>query len=323
MLRYALKRLISGLIIVWGVLTLTFVVLHLGPGDPTSLYIRPEINPDVVANLRAQMGLDQPIWQQYLKWMTQFLRGNFGFSFVHQRPVNEILFEAVLNTLQLTVVVFLLQLCAGVVVGTAYALKQNSRADSFIGSALLLIYSIPGFWLALMGVMIFSYKLGWLPSSHMVSLDTPEGFGPMFVDRLKHMVLPVLVLATPFAAMTATYVRNSLTEVLAQPYIRTARAYGIKPGKVLFKYAMKNALLPLITLLGLHVPFLISGAVVTEYIFAWPGMGSLTVNAIFAHDYPVILASSFLAALAVVVGNQLADFLYTLADPRISIKGSV
>ncbi len=127
---------------------------------------------------------------------------------------------------------------------------------------------------------------------------------------------------TPFAAMTANYVRNSLTDVLAQGYIRTARAYGINPGKLLFKYAMKNALLPLVTLLGLHLPFLISGAVVTEYIFAWPGMGSLTVNAIFAHDYPVILASSFLAAVAVVLGNQLSDFLYTLADPRISIKSS-
>jgi len=317
MLQYISKRLLLSLVTIWGVLSLTFLIIHLAPGDPSSLYVKPEIDAKTVENIRRQMGLDRPIWQQYFMWIRESVRGNFGISFVQQRPVNEILGEAITNTLQLTVVVFVLQLIFGVFLGVLTAIKRNTKIDVSISSMLLFFYCMPGFWLALMAIMIFSLKLGWLPSSQMRSLYTVDSFWSEVVDRIRHIILPSSVLALPFAAYTARFVRSSLSEVLAQEYIRCAWAYGIKSTRILFKYALKNALLPLITLLGLYLPFLLGGAVITEYIFAWPGMGRITINAIFAHDFPVILASNFIAALTVVVGNLISDILYVAVDPRI------
>ena len=319
---YIFKRLTVGVIIIWGVLTLTFAVIYIAPGDPASLYVRPDIDANVVQNLRNQMGLDLPVWKQYFKWTSGFIKGNFGVSFIQHRPVRTILYIAVLNTLKLTTVVFILQMIIGIILGAVSAFRANTKLDFLISNTLLFFYSMPGFWLALMLVLVFSYKLTWLPASQMQSLNISSGMGAIFVDRLKHIILPVFVLVVPLAATTAKFVRNSLVEVLSQEYIRTARAYGLKSSKILFKYATKNALLPLVTLFGLNLPFLIGGAVVTEYIFAWPGMGRTMVNAIFAHDFPVILASTFLAAVAVVLGNQLSDIIYTLIDPRIRLKNS-
>ncbi|NIS38176.1 ABC transporter permease [Candidatus Saccharibacteria bacterium] len=240
-------------------------------------------------------------------------------SLVHNRPVRDILFETIPNTLQLTAVVFVLQFLLGLIFGIITALKRNSKIDLSISSILLFLYSVPGFWLALMLVMIFSLHLGWLPSSHMSSLHIDGGIWLQLADRLRHLVLPVTVLTMPFAAYTARFVRGSLSDVLVEDYIRTAIAYGINRRQVIFKYALKNALLPVATLMGMYLPFLLGGAVITEYIFAWPGMGRLTINAIFAHDFPIILASSFLAALAVVIGNMLSDLLYATIDPRIRL----
>lgn len=319
MLKYISKRFIYGFVIVWGVLSLTFLVVHLAPGDPASLYLRPDIDARTVANLRSQMGLDLPLWKQYFKWTSGVIRGNFGVSFIHQRPVREILLEAVLNTLQLTVVVFVLQLLLGIALGVFMAIKENTKLDLGLGAVLLFFYSMPGFWLALMGILVFSYQLNWLPASQMQSFDVAGGFTAVFVDRIRHILLPASVLTLPLAASTAKYVRNSFIEILRTPYMRTAKAYGLKPGTILLRYAMKNALLPVVTLFGLNLPFLIGGAVVTEYIFSWPGMGRVTVNAIFAHDFPVVLASTFLAAVAVVIGNQISDILYAFADPRIRV----
>ncbi|MFQ5770942.1 MAG: ABC transporter permease, partial [bacterium] len=231
--------------------------------------------------------------------------------------VSAILRETIPNTLQLTLVVFVLQLIFGIFLGVFTALKRNSKLDMAISSVLLFFYSMPGFWLALMAILIFSLKLGWLPTSQMRSLHTLHGFWPVLWDRIHHLVLPAAVLAAPFIAYTARFVRSSLAEVLEQIYIRTAFAYGIKSRQILFKYALKNSLLPLVTLSGLYLPFILGGAVITEYIFAWPGMGRITVNAIFAHDFPVILATCFIAALTVVVGNLISDLLYVVVDPRI------
>lgn len=307
------------MIIAWGVLTITFFIIHLAPGDPTSLYIRPDIDPETISNIRRQMGLDQALWQQYLLWLKQFASGNFGISFVHNRPVTDILGEAIPNTLQLTGTVFLLQLILGINLGVLMALKYGSRTDKAINAILLFFYSVPGFWLALMAIMVFSLRLMWLPSSQMQSLSL-EGQGlVLFWDRLRHLVLPAAVLSIPFSAYTARFVRSSLVDVLQQDYIRTARAYGLRPARLLFKYALRNALLPTITLLGLYLPFLLGGAVITEQIFAWPGIGKLTINAVFTHDFPLILASTFITAMAVVIGNQISDMLYALIDPRIRL----
>ena len=315
-----IKRLLFSLLIIWGVLSMTFLIIHLAPGDHSSLYVKPEIDAKTVENIRRQMGLDLPLWQQYFHWIREFATGNFGVSFSHQRPVSEILAEAIPNTLQLTSAVFLPQLILGVTLGMVMAVRRNTKIDFSISTLLLFFYSMPGFWLALMAIMIFSLKLGWFPSSQMASLHPVDGLWAQAVDRIQHLILPALVLTIPFGAYTARFVRSSLSEVLTQDYIRTAMAYGIKSSRIIFKYALKNALLPLITLLGFYLPFLLGGAVITEYLFSWPGVGRITVNAIFSHDFPVILAGSFIAALAVVMGNLISDLLYRAVDPRIKIQ---
>jgi peptide/nickel transport system permease protein len=320
MLRYFLNRFFTSLIIVWGVLSITFLILHLASGDPTSLYLKPEIDEKTLENIRRQMGLNLPLWQQYILWIREFVTGNFGVSFVQQRPIRDILGEALLNTLQLTSVVFVLQLLLGVVLGIITAVNRHTKLDVSISSVLLFFYSMPGFWLALIAIMIFSLKLGWLPSSQMKSFLEIGGIWSQVLDRIKHLILPVTVLSVPFIAYTARFVRGSVSEILEQDYIRTALAYGISKRQILYKYTLKNALLPLATLLGLYLPFLLGGAVITEYIFAWPGMGRITVNAIFAHDFPVILASTFIAAITVIVGNLISDLMYVAVDPRIKIR---
>ncbi|HEX9654672.1 MAG TPA: ABC transporter permease [bacterium] len=315
-----IKRLLVSLVLVWGVLSIIFLIVHLAPGDPASLYLRPEIEPQTVENIRRQMGLEQPLWQQYFSWMKEFCSGEFGVSFSENRPVRDILFEAIPNTLYLTVTAFVLQLVVGIFLGTITALKNGGPLEKAVSPALLFVYSMPNFWLAQVAILIFALKLGWLPSSQMYSLTTEPGFWSEFIDRVRHLILPATVLSAPFAAQTARFVRGALLEVLDQDYIRTAKAYGLPGYQIFFKYALRNALLPVLTLFGLYLPFLLGGSVVTEYIFAWPGLGRVTVTAIFTHDFPVILASCFIAAISVILGNYFSDLLCAFADPRIRIK---
>lgn len=315
---FVFKRIIQALFIVWGVLTLTFATVQLAPGDPAAIYIRPDIDPQTVAHIRREMGLDRPLGQQYLLWMGQVVRGNFGVSFINHRPVNEVLLEAIPNTLRLTLVVFIFQFWVGILLGMAMSRRQNSRLSRLLDTVLLILYSIPGFWLALMLILIFSLKLGWLPSSQMASLTPAREEWGQWIDQVRHLVLPTLVLGAALVAYTARFVRDKMSGILDSEYIRTARAYGLSRNKIFYKYALKNALLPLATMVGLYLPFLLGGAVVIEYVFAWPGMGRVTINAIFAHDYPVMMASCCIAAMAVVIGNLISDLLYQLVDPRIN-----
>jgi len=311
----------SSLVIVWGVLTVTFVILHLAPGDPAAVYVRPEIPLETTQHIRQQLGLDQPLWIQYFYWLKGFLAGDMGTSFSHNRPVSQLLAEAIPNTLQLTLVVLILQLILGIILGVFMAVKQSTRAEKIISAFLMFLYAMPSFWLALMAIMLFSAKLGWLPASQMSSFQNMGSFGAQALDRLRHLILPAAVLTIPFATYTARYCKDSLLQVLVSDYIRAATAFGLAPRLILFKYALKNALLPIVTLSGFYLPFLLGGAVVIEYIFSWPGVGRMTVNAIFSHDFPVILASTCVAALAVVVGNQISDMLYHAVDPRIRPQG--
>ncbi len=321
MIGYIGKRIFWSLVIVLGILTLTFIIIHLAPGDPASIYIRPEIDAKTVATIRRQMGLEKPLLQQYIIWLKEFTTGNFGISFSHKRAVSSVIGEATWNTLQLTVIVFVFQLIVGVCLGMYAAIRHNTRSDQSINSLLLFFYSLPGFWLALMLISLFSLKLGWLPSGQMKSIILTGGIVQQVFDRIKHLILPAFILSLPFIAITTRFVRGSLLDVLGQDYIRTARAYGLPRNKILFLYALKNALLPLVTLLGLYLPFLLGGSVIIENVFAWPGMGRVTVNAIFAHDFPLILATNFIAALTIVIGNLISDILYFYVDPRIRMGG--
>lgn len=324
MFRFLARRLLGAIPLILGILTLIFFLMHLAPGDPTTRYFDPTISPEIMEQMRQNLGLDQPVPIQYLKWMGAFLTGDFGYSFSYMRPISEILPEVMWNTLQLTFTSLVVIFGLGMLIGIFQAVRQYSLGDNILTVMALFFYSMPGFWLALMLILIFSLKAsqwGWpiqLPASQM----TGGGFefmsaGERVGNRVIHLILPSLALGIGSAAGVARFMRGSLLEVIRQDFVRTARAKGLEERVVIFKHALRNALLPIITILGLTLPFLFSGAVLIEVIFAWPGMGRLIVDAVFQRDYPLIMASSFIIAVLVILGNLLADVLYAIADPRI------
>ena len=322
MLAFISKRIVQSLVLVLIVLTIIFFILKLAPGDPMARYFNPEISPETVELMRERLGLDRPVHEQYLRWVGSFIRGDFGVSLTYNVPVRGLLAETIPNTLRLTVAALLLQILIGIALGILSAARRYALFDKVNTVAALFVYSIPSFWLALMLILLFSLKLGLLPSSHMESIGAAEMTGlALFADRLRHLILPAFVLGIASAASTARYMRGSMLDVLKEDYIRTARAKGLAEGSVLIKHAFKNAALPIVTIVGFSLPFLLGGAVVIEKIFSWPGMGRLTVDAIYARDYPVVLAVSFAVACMVIAGNLLADIGYALLDPRVTVTG--
>jgi len=326
MLRYILKRLLQAIPLLLGIATITFTMVHLAPGDPMDMYIEErmqrDVDPEVIELLRKKYGLDQPLPVQYAKWIGNVARGDFGESFRYRRPVGKLIAERVPYTLQLAALALALDALIGIALGIFSAVKQYSRADRAITLGSLVMYSIPGFWLALMLVLVFSVNLGWFPTSQTRSLDYELlSAGGKVADRLWHLALPVFVLGVASAAGTARYMRTKLLDVLSEEYVLAARARGLSERVVILQHALRNALIPIVTIYGLALPFLLGGAVLIEKVFAWPGMGLLAVEAIGARDYPVILATSMIAAVLVVVGNLLADVTYALVDPRVSYGG--
>jgi peptide/nickel transport system permease protein len=316
--RYIIRRVLVSIPLIWALATLTFFIIRLAPGDPLAMYYNPEIDPAVMETLRTRLGLDQPLHIQYVRWLGSLVQGELGVSFSHHRPVADILKEAIPNTLTLTIWALAVNMIAGIVIGVISAIRQYSWVDNVITGGALFIYSMPSFWLGLMLIIFFSLKLGILPASQMESVDAEYmSFLERTWDRTLHLAMPVFVLGIGSAASVARYMRGSLLEVIRQDYIRTARAKGLPERTVIFKHALVNALLPVITLLGLYILFLMSGSVVTETIFAWPGMGRVTVGAIFARDYPIVMAANLIAGVMVVGGNLIADLLYGVVDPRI------
>lgn len=323
MISYLVRRLVGAIPLLLGILTIIFFVVHLAPGDPTARFFNPNVSPEVIAQMRRNLGLDQPLHIQYWKWLTSFLSGDFGYSFGQMRPIGEILPEVLWNTLQLTLVSLVVIFAVGMLIGIVQAVRQYSAADNILTFLALFFYSMPSFWFALMLILIFSRgaDAGWLfnwPASGMTSIDYEYlSFGGKARDRLAHLMLPAIALGIGSAAGVARYMRGSMLEVIHQDFIRTARAKGLSERSVIFKHALRNALIPIITLVGLYLPFLLSGAVLVETIFAWPGMGRAIVEAILARDYPMVMATSFVIASIVVLGNLLSDVLYAVVDPRI------
>jgi peptide/nickel transport system permease protein len=253
-----------------------------------------------------------------------FLTGDFGYSFGQMRPIAEILPPVMWNTLQLSFVSLVVIFGLGMLIGIFQAVRQYSIADNILTFVALFFYSMPGFWFALMLILLFSLKAsqwGWpvqFPASQMTSVSYEfMTAGEQIKDRLMHLILPSIALGIGSAAGVARYMRGSMLEVIRQDYVRTARAKGLSERVVVFKHALRNALLPIITLLGLTLPYLFGGAVLVETIFAWPGMGRLIVEAVYQRDYPLVMATSFVIAVMVILGNLLADVLYAVADPRI------
>ncbi len=326
MARYVLKRLLQAIPLLLGIITVTFFMIRLAPGDPMDMYLEPQrgrqMDPEVIELIRKRYGLDQPIPVQYVKWVANVVRGDLGESFRYRRPVRGLLAEAIPYTLQLTVLALILDAAIGITLGIISAVKQYSPLDKTVTVGSLVVYAIPGFWLALMLVLVFSVQLHWFPTSQTRSMDYDLlSFGGKAADRLWHLVLPVFVMGIASAAGTARYMRNRLLEVLNEEYVVAARARGFPERTVILKHAVRNALIPIVTIYGLSLPFLLGGATIIESIFAWPGMGRLTVEAVGGRDYPIIMATTMIAATLTVLGNLIADLAYAAVDPRVSLEG--
>jgi peptide/nickel transport system permease protein len=326
-LAYLGRRLLGAIPLILGILTIIFFIMHLAPGDPTARYFDPNISPEVLEQMRRNLGLDRPVPVQYFKWMTSFLTGDFGYSFGQMRPIIEILPPVMWNTLQLSLVSLVIIFVLGMLIGIYQSVRQYSAGDNALTFVALFFYSMPGFWFALMLILLFALKAsqwGWpiqFPASQMTSVGYEfMSAGEQIRDRFMHMLLPALALGIGSAAGVARYMRGSMLEVIRQDYVRTARAKGLSERVVVFKHALRNALLPIITLLGLTMPYLFGGAVLVETIFAWPGMGRLIVDAVYQRDYPLVMATSFVISVMVILGNLLADMLYAVADPRIRTR---
>ena len=327
MTSYIIRRLLQTIPLLLGILTLVFFIIHLAPGDPTAVYLHPSMAPEVLEQMRQNWGLDQPIYVQYWQWVKSFATGDFGVSLTRHRPVADILAERIPNTLILSGTALVIIFALGIAIGIVQAVRQHSALDNALTLGALFIYSMPSFWLALMLILIFAYKvhlIDWwpeilrFPASGMTSVNYEFMNGwQKLGDRLNHLVLPSIALGVASAASVSRYMRSSMLEVIRQDYIRTARAKGLPERVVILKHALKNALLPIITLLGLYLPFLFSGTVLVEVVFAWPGMGRAIFEAISERDYPVVMATSFIFAVLVVLANLIADVLYAIVDPRI------
>ncbi|MFW5947796.1 MAG: ABC transporter permease [Gemmatimonadota bacterium] len=324
MLRYVGRRLLGTIPLVLGIATIIFFVVSLAPGDPTSLFFNRNIPPEVLDQIRRNFGLDEAIHVRYWKWLTAFLTGDFGYSYVHGRPVLGVIHDALPATLMLAGATLVLIFVFGIAAGVYQAVRQHRAADRVLSLVSLFFYSMPSFWLGLMLMLLLSLKAHeWgfplaLPPTGMTSVDYEFlGFWGRLGDRLAHMVLPVLTLTLVMAAGIARFTRGQMLEVIRQDYIRTARAKGLPERTVILKHGLRNSLLPVITLLGLYLPLLFSGSVFVEVIFSWPGMGRVMVDAILQRDYPVVMATSFIFALVVILGSLIADILYAAADPRV------
>jgi peptide/nickel transport system permease protein len=318
MVSYLLRRFLLAIPILIGVSTIVFIVLHLAPGDPTQIYLNPDIDQELQNQIRNNLGLDQPLHIQYLRWLGSFLTGDFGYSLTQHRPVSDILRSALPHTLVLSLASLLIIFGLGIFTGTISAVRRHGVTDHLTTTLTLLFYSVPTFWLALMFILLFSELLPVLPSAQAMSInyESLSLWGRMG-DRVRHLILPSLALGLSGAAGIARFARGSMLESLSQDYIRTARAKGLPERVVIYKHALRNALIPVVTLLGLYLPFLFSGAVLVETVFSWPGMGRVIVTAILQRDYPVVMANTFLFGVMVILGNLLADVLYCLVDPRI------
>ncbi|HTY13986.1 MAG TPA: ABC transporter permease [Candidatus Omnitrophota bacterium] len=318
MRKYIWQRTIQLIPLLIGISILSFFVMHLAPGDPTSLFIDPNVNPAELARVRANWGLDQPIIVQYVKWLANAIRFDFGNSLITGQPVISEIGERLPATLLLMGSSLLLTLLLAIPIGVISAVKKNSWFDNFFTVFSFTGMAIPTFWLALMLMLLFSVQLNWLPAVGM--------FDPLMrhshpawraLDVAIHLVLPLLTMTIVSLAGISRYQRAAMLEVLNQDFIKVARAKGLPESKVIFKHALRNALLPIVTILGLSLPDLFGGAFIIESIFAWPGMGRLGVQAIFQRNYPVIMGIVMLSALMIVLGNLIADVCYALVDPRI------
>jgi peptide/nickel transport system permease protein len=314
MFKYVIRRILEAIPLVFLVTIIAFSIINLAPGDPVNMFINPETASSVdVEMIRKSLGLDQPMPVRYVKWLGKVLQGDLGNSFQHAEPVTAMIMAKLPNTLVLALSATIFSFLIAIPAGILSAVKKNTWIDYFFSTVSFIGISLPSFWFGLMLILLFSLKLGWLPSGDMRS-----NFDQFVLsDRLLHLVMPTLVLGMGMMASKMRYMRSSMLEVIRMDYIRTARSKGLSESVVIFGHALRNALLPIITLMGIIIPGLFSGAVVVEQIFSWPGMGRMAIEATFMRDYPVQMGVILISSVMVIIGSLLADIGYALADPRI------
>lgn len=309
--RYILRRLLTMIPVLFLVTVIVFMLLHLTPGDPAVSMLGEEASPEAIAALRQRLGLDQPLPVQYAKWLGSAVQGDLGRSIRSNQPVSEAIRERLPATIQLSLLAVIISLMIAIPVGIVSAMRRNSIMDTSATTVALLGVSLPNFFLAILMIYLFSLKLGWLP---------PIGYTPFFddpLDSLKRMIMPALTLGTALAAIVMRMTRSSLLEVLDQDYVRTARAKGLTESRMVRVHAMRNALIPVVTVVGLQIGALLGGAIIVESIFVVPGIGRLLVDSIFQRDFPLVQGVVLFASLAFLFANLTVDLLYAYLDPRI------
>ena len=323
MLRYIFKRIINMIPVLIGITLISFLVIHLAPGKPTDLatQLNPKVDFEAKEKLIKLYGLDKPIYVQYINWVKMLGKLDFGRSFVDNRPVMDKIKERLPITIFINVLVLIVIFSLSIPIGIRSAVKKGSLFDKITTVIVFLGFAAPSFWLALLLMSFFGVRLGILPVSGIVSLDFENlTLFQKVLDLVKHLILPVTVASIGGLAGLSRYMRQSMIGVISEDYIRTARAKGLPERTVIYKHALRNALLPIITILGLAIPGLISGSVILETIFSIPGLGRLMVESVFTRDYNVIMAGLFISAILTLLGNLLADIGYAFVDPRIRYK---
>jgi len=309
-MEYAIKRLLQGIPAILGVTFVVFFLLH-STGDPAQIMLGTYATEEQIALFHQAYGLDKPLLHQYGLFVLNAIQGNFGVSIAQNRPAIEVVLTYLPNTLLLAIVSTLIALVVAIPCGVIAGVRRNSVFDYLLMGGAVLSQSVAQFWLGLMLILVFAVQLHWLPSS-----GTGEG-----IDRLKHMILPALTLVPWLLAVTARLTRSGMLEVMRQDYIRTAHAKGLTQFVVLRRHALRNALIPVITMIALNLAYLVGGAIITEIVFAWPGIGFLAYRSVLTRDYPVVLAIVTIVAAAFIIMNILTDIVISYLDPRIRIKG--
>ncbi|MCC3306420.1 ABC transporter permease [Sneathiella sp. HT1-7] len=316
------KRIGNAVILLLAVLVLNFTLIHIAPGDPVEV-LAGEMGgatPELLAELRADFGLDQPFHVQLFTYLGNVLQGNLGYSFYYDKPVTELIFDRIGATLLLVITALLFALFVGTALGIASAQKRNSLLSNVVTLLSLAGFSAPVFWIGIMLILLLSVALPIFPIAGMATADEPEGNFAYILDVVWHLVLPALTLASIYLAFYSRLSRASMLEVLESDYIRTARAKGLSRFLVVYKHALRNAVLPVVTFAGLQFAQVISGAVLVETVFAWPGLGTLAFESILRRDSPTLLGILFFSAVLVLVVNIVVDIAYRIIDPRISAK---
>lgn len=305
MIRVIVKRLLVGVLVMWGAASLIFLIVRVAPGDPATILLGPDADPAQIAELTARLGLDQPKLTQYVHFLADVARFNFGESYRLGRPAMSEVLTRLPATAELMLTSTAIAVVFGVTLGLLAGARPGRMVDRVVSASTIALQSFPTFWVGIMLILVFALWLGVLPSA---DAGTPA-----------HLVLPAVTLALPFTATVARLTRTSVAETMREPYIQTARSKGLTEPQVLLGHALRNSLIPVVTIVGLHMGGLMGGAVIVENVFAWPGLGSLIVDAVAGRDYEVVQAATFLIAGIVMLFNLVADLLYSRLDPRIKL----